>query len=298
MLLSVLASGDEFPPPHPAVQFNRIDIRKADDVRHAVSDFRPTEIYHLAGLSSVPLSWSNRSLAFEINVVGTYNVFEAGMGLVAPPRILNVSTAQVYAPSALPLTEVSLVSPENPYSASKAMSELLSVQYRKATSGGIITARSFNHSGPGQRPDFVLSSIAKQFAEMETCPSARLVVGNIDVVRDFTDVRDIVRGYVALMEKARAGEAYNVCSGIGIRIKDVIQRFADISGKIVSLESDPARHRPGEVSSVIGDPSKIRQETGWIPYIPLEQTLRDLLNYWRSTFKLEERSRGEGRRNK
>jgi len=280
-----LASGDEFPAPDPGVRFHRVDIRKADDVRSVVRDFHPTEIYHLAGVSSIALSWSNPSLTFEVNVVGTFNILEAGMGLPVPPRILNVSTAQVYAPSASVLTESSLVGPDDPYSASKAMSELLSVQYRKSVSGGVITARSFNHSGPGQRPDFVLSSIAKQFAELEHQPAPQLLVGNIDVERDFTDVRDVVRGYKALVEKARVGEVYNVCSGFGVRLADVIGKFAAISGRSVTLEIDPARLRPGEVLKVVGDSTKIQTEIGWIPHIPLERTIQDLLGYWRENIK-------------
>jgi GDP-4-dehydro-6-deoxy-D-mannose reductase len=280
--IAVLASGDEFPAPDPGVQFNRVDIRKADDVCSVVREFRPTEIYHLAGVSSIPLSWRNPSLTFEVNVVGAYNLFEAGMGLAAPPRILNVSTAQVYAPSASVLTEASLVGPGNPYAASKAMSELLSVQYSKALSGGVITARSFNHSGPGQRPDFVLSSIAKQFAEMgEGQRAPKLVVGNVDVVRDFTDVRDVVRAYLALVEKGRIGEVYNICSGFGVRLADIIAKFAFISETAVTMETDPVRLRPGEVSTVVGDSTKIRRETRWSPQIPLEKTIQDLLDFWR-----------------
>ncbi len=286
--IAVLASGDEFPAPPPRVQFNRADIRKADDVRCIVREFRPTEIYHLAAVSAIDTSWSNPSLTFEVNVIGTYNLFEAAMTLASPPRILNVSTAQVYAPSASLMTEASLVGPVNPYSASKAMSELLSVQYSKALSGGVITARSFNHSGPGQRPDFVLSSIAKQFAEIGVGKrTPTLIVGNVDVVRDFTDVRDVVRGYVALIENGRIGSVYNVCSGSGVRLADLIAKFASISGIAVSLEIDPLRLRPGEVSAVVGDPTKIRRETGWTPQISLEETIRDLLDYWQATLRRE-----------
>jgi GDP-4-dehydro-6-deoxy-D-mannose reductase len=253
-----------------------------------VREFRPTEIYHLAAISAIDTSWSNPSLTFEVNVIGTYNLFEAGMALAAPPRILNVSTAQVYAASASPLTEASLVGPANPYSASKAMSELLSVQYSKALSGGVITARAFNHSGPGQRPAFVLSSIAKQFAEMGAGQrTPKLNVGNVDVVRDFTDVRDVVRAYAALVEKGRIGDIYNVCSGFAVRLADVVAKFTSGSGIAVTLETDPLRLRPGEVSTLVGDSTKIRRETGWIPQIPLENTIHDLLDHWRTRVRRE-----------
>jgi GDP-4-dehydro-6-deoxy-D-mannose reductase len=271
------------------VRFYQGDIRNGDDVCSIVRDVRPVEVFHLAGVSAIDLSWRNPSATFEVNVVGAHNLFEAAMALPAPPRILNVSTAQVYAPSNSPLTETSFVRPDNPYGASKAMAELLSVQYCKAETGGIITARSFNHSGPGQGTQFFLSSIAKQFVEIESgVRPPRLICGNIEVERDFSDVRDIVRAYSVLVEKGRANEIYNVCSGSAVRLADVIKKFETLSGIRVAIESDPGRIRSGEVSRIVGDCSKIRQETGWNPQIPLDDTLRDLLNYWRDKSKMRE----------
>jgi GDP-4-dehydro-6-deoxy-D-mannose reductase len=264
-----------------------VDIRKADDVRSVVREVRPAELYHLAGVSAVDLSWRSPSLTFEVNVVGTYNLFEAAMGLSTPPRILNVSTAQVYAPSTSALTETSFLRPDNPYAASKAMAELLSVQYRKAELGGIITARSFNHSGPGQQTHFVLSSIAKQFAEIEAgLRPATLTCGNIELERDFADVRDVVRAYYALVEKGRTDEVYNVCSGSAVRLRDIIQKFEAIGGIKVAIETDPTRIRHGEVPRVLGDYTKIRRETGWRPQVSLDETLRDLLDYWRGKSRI------------
>jgi GDP-4-dehydro-6-deoxy-D-mannose reductase len=263
------------------LRFYQVDLRKADDVRSAVQDITPDHVYHLAGISAVDRSWREPAATFEINVVGAHNVFEAAMGLPAPPRILNVSTAQVYAPSSSALTETSTVSPDNPYAASKAMAELLSVPYRKSASGGVITARAFNHSGPGQTTQFVLSSMARQFAEIQAgVRPPRLTCGNLDVKRDFTDVRDVVRAYAMLIEKGKPNEVYNVCSGSAIRLADVVQEFEAISGIKVSVETDPSRIRSQEVPRVIGDCSKIRRETGWAPRVPLDQTLRDLLSYW------------------
>jgi GDP-4-dehydro-6-deoxy-D-mannose reductase len=180
------------------------------------------------------------------------------------------------------------VSPDNPYAASKAMAELLRVQYRKCTTGGVITARSFNHTGPGQTTNFVLPSIAKQFAEIEAglhAPS--LLVGNVDVKRDFTDVRDVVLAYFALLNKGRIDEVYNVCSGSAVRLFDIIETFRTISGIPVEINTDTERLRSNDVSQIFGDPTKIRNETGWSPQIPLEKTIGDLMNYWREKIKGE-----------
>jgi GDP-4-dehydro-6-deoxy-D-mannose reductase len=280
--MAVIASGDGTSWQEPEVDYHVVDIRRADDVRSVVHNFSPTHVYHLAGISAVDASWNNPRLTFEVNVLGAYNLFEAAMSLPSLPRILNVSTSQVYAASDMILSESSLISPDNPYAASKAMAEMLRVQYRKCIGGGIVTARSFNHTGPGQTPNFVLPSIAKQFAEMEAgLRPRRLTAGNLEVTRDFSDVRDVVLAYSALLEKGRIDEVYNVCSGSAVRLADIIRKFEAISGIAVEIETDPARLRCNEVSRILGDSTKIRTETGWSPQIPLEKTIRDLLDYWR-----------------
>jgi len=272
----------------PEVEYHVSDIRRADQVRSVVHSFSPTHIYHLAGISAVDVSWSNPRLTFEVNVLGAYNLFEAAMSLPSVPKILNVSTSQVYAQSLIILSENSPVSPENPYAASKAMAEMLKVQYRTRTGGGIITARSFNHTGPGQTPNFVMPSIAKQFAEMEAgLRPPRLSVGNLQVERDFTDVRDVVVAYSSLLDSGRIDEVYNICSGSAVRLADVIQKFEAISGIATEIENDPARVRSNEISRIFGDSTKIRTETGWSPQIPLEKTIQDLLDYWREKIKSE-----------
>ena len=279
--VAVLASTDcsEFSD----VECYRADIRDADKVAAVIQKFKPNCIYHLAAISAVELSWSSPRLTYEVNVFGTLNVFEAALSLASPPRVLNVSTAQVYAPSTSPLNETSALAPDNPYAASKAMSEFLSVQFRRHSKGGIITARSFNHAGPGQSPDFVLSSIAKQFAEIEAgMRGAKLVLGNLHVRRDFTDVRDVVRAYSLLLQKGEVNEIYNVCSGHSRSIEEIVREFESISSIKIEIESRPDRQRTGENEVVCGNPAKIQTATGWQPEIPLKTTLQDLLNYWRA----------------
>lgn len=270
----------------PDVDYFSADIRNGDDVRMAVREARPNQIYHLAGISMVADSWTKPRHTFDVNVIGSYNVFEAAMNLSSPPRILNVSTSQVYAPSDSVLTETSPLDPSNPYAATKAMAELLTVQYQKFTEGGIITARAFNHTGPGQLPSFVLPSLAKQLAEMEAgLISPVLKVGNIKVKRDFTDVRDVVVAYCELLEKGKLGQIYNVCSGRAVSLSDVVRELRKNCSTSVKMEVDPARLRSSEPPQIVGDYAKLRTATGWNPKIALGRTLKDLLDYWRAKIK-------------
>jgi GDP-4-dehydro-6-deoxy-D-mannose reductase len=274
----------------PDVDYYDVDIRDREAVRSVVWEVKPDRIYHLAAISAVDTSWSNPTLTYEVNVFGANNLFNAAMRLPSPSRILNVSSAQVYAPSSRPLDEESFVRPNNPYAASKAMAEMLVVEYQKYREGGIVTVRSFNHTGPGQPPNFVLPSIAKQFAEIEAgLRPPKLTVGNIQVMRDFTDIRDVVRAYCALLDRGRTGEIYNVCSGVAVRLADIIQVFESISGLKVEIETDAERVRSNDIAQICGDPSKIREQTGWCPQISLQETISALLDYWRSKIASSER---------
>ncbi len=280
--IAVLASGGGTVA-MPGVDFYEADIRDASAVRSIVSEVRPEQVFHLAAISDVDSSWKNPRLTYEVNFWGALNLFEAAMSLPQPPIILNVSTAQVYAPSSGAFKETDPLAPDNPYAASKAMAELLTVQHRKSASGGIITARAFNHTGPGQTASFVLPSIARQFAEIEAgLRPAKLSLGNVNVKRDFTDVRDVVRAYSLLLEKGTTGAIYNVCSGTALPLADIIAMFQSASGMTIEIELDPAKVRPNEAEQVCGDPRKLFGATGWRPEIPMEKTVSDLLEYWRA----------------
>ena len=282
----IVVSADDTSIRDPEVDYCKADIRNSDDVGAVVRAANPNQIYHLAGMSSVRDSWNNPRLTFDVNVVGSFNVFEAAMRLPSPPRILNVSTSQVYACSDTALTETSPLDPDSPYAATKAMAEMLTVQYKRCTSGGIITARAFNHTGPGQSPNFVLPSFAKQLAEMEAglIPPV-LKVGNIEVKRDFTDVRDVVAAYHELLNKTKTAEIYNVCSGRAVLLADVLRELQQDCSVTVKVEVDSSRLRPNETAIMLGDRGKIQRVTGWRPRIPLETTLKDLLVYWRTRIK-------------
>lgn len=280
--VGVLASG-EFSAELSGVALYEADVCDRDKVHSAMHDFRPHHVYHLAAISSVPFSWKSPRQTYEVNVLGTLNLFEAAMSLPSPPRILNVSTAQVYAPSDLALSETSAVAPDNPYAASKLMAELSRIQFRNSPMGGVITARSFNHTGPGQSSEFVLPSIAKQFAEIEAGRrEPKLTLGNIHVKRDFTDVRDVLEAYFLLLQKGSVNETYNVCSGRARSIKEIVEEFELISGIKVEVETHASKQRAGEMEAVCGDPAKIRAVTGWAPKILWENSLHDLLNFWRT----------------
>jgi GDP-4-dehydro-6-deoxy-D-mannose reductase len=282
----VVVSSSDVTIREPGIDYCKADIRDADDVGAILREANPDQIYHLAGVSSVADSWNNPRLAFDVNVVGSYNVFEAAMRLPSPPRILNVSTSQVYARSDAALTETSLLSPDNPYAATKAMAELLAVQYKKSQGGGIITARAFNHTGPAQLPTFVMPSIAKQLAEVEAgLRPPVLKVGDLNVKRDFTDVRDVVVAYSELLDKGKVGEIYNVCSGRAVLLADLVRELQKNCSITVKIEVDPDRVRPNEVPQMLGDPSKSQRATGWSAKIPLENTLQALLAYWRTKVK-------------
>jgi GDP-4-dehydro-6-deoxy-D-mannose reductase len=278
----VLASGKPTSQ-EPGVEYHEADIRDAEGVRSLLREINPGQIYHLAGITAINVSWVQPRLTYEVNVFGALNVFEAAMNLPLPPRILNVSTSQVYAPGAGALSEESPLRPASPYAASKAMAELLVAQYRDRETGGIVTVRPFNHTGCGQAPNFVVSSIAKQFAEIELgLRPPKLSIGNINVGRDFTDVRDVVRAYALLLEKGRKSEVYNVCSGTPVLLSDIVLMFQRISGINIAMDVDPSKVRPAEVAEIYGNPGKLQAVTGWLRKIALQEMVEDILNYWRS----------------
>jgi GDP-4-dehydro-6-deoxy-D-mannose reductase len=279
-------SCDQSIPCEAGIDYYRVDLRDADSVNSVVREISPQQIYHLAGITSVAASWNNPRLTYEVNVFGAYNLFEAAARLPAPVRILNVSSCQVYAASALALSENNPLRPTSPYAASKAMAELLVACYRGNT--GVITARPFNHSGPEQSATFVLPSIASQLAEVEsgTRPPS-ITVGNLDVERDFSDVRDVVRAYSMLLNTGNLGETYNVCSGTAIRLADVIPIFESAVGFKFTVQIAQERVRSDDVARICGDSSKVRTDTGWFPQIRLEQTISDLMRYWRMRIRVE-----------
>ena len=267
------------------VRLLEADLEDAAAVESAVAAVRPDSIVHLAGQSSVHESWSNPAATLRANVIGLLNVFEAVRRRRLEPRVLVVGSAEEYGavdPDAPPLTEDAPLRPLSPYAVSKVAQGYLALQYALSRDLPVIRTRTFPHTGPGRGEAFAESSFARQIAEVEAGRRRPvLAVGNLDAVRDFTDVRDVVRAYRALLDRGTAGEVYNVCSGRGRSIGDILRSLLEIAGTQVELQVDRERLRPSDLPSLVGDPRKVREATGWEPRIPLETTLRDLLEHWR-----------------
>jgi GDP-4-dehydro-6-deoxy-D-mannose reductase len=260
-----------------------VDLRDADAVRAAVAQGRPDVVYHLAALSSVGRSWDAPAQTLAENTATAVNVLEALRLEAAGARVVWVSTCEVYGiPDTLPLTESAPVQPANPYAVSKASAEMLAAVYAHAHGLDIVRARPFSHSGPGQLPIFLLASLTRQAAEGRRAGASELtiVTGNPDTRRDFTDVRDVVRAYRLLAERAPAG-VYNVSTGVSVSAADQVALLGEVIAPIaITHMVDPARVRASEVMDLRGDHAAISAVTGWQPEIPLRQTMADAVAWW------------------
>lgn len=265
------------------VRWQGVELHDRAAVVAAVAEARPTLIYHLAGAAHVGDSWSHSHETFAGNVLGTHHLFTGLRQASLRPRVLITSTAMVYAPAGHAITEHDIVRPNNPYGTSKVAQEMLGLRAWQDDGIPVLIARAFNHIGPRQSPSFVASSIAKQIAEIESGSKPPvLAMGNLDPLRDIMDVRDTVRAYRAMMEAAEPGRAYNVCSGHPTAIKTLVELMQSHAKVPVRIEQDPARFRRNDHPLLLGDHSRLTADTGWVPQLTLEQTVDDLLNYWRS----------------
>lgn len=257
------------------------DLLDREKLAGIVAAVKPEYIFHLAAQSSVPRSFEKPEETMRINVEGTRNLLDAVAEARIRPMILVISSLQIYGkPDAVPITEDAELRPASPYAKSKVEQEKLCNEYAKKGLK-IIISRSFNHTGPGQATEFVWSSFAKQVAEIEKGARNEIKVGNLDVERDFSDVRDIVRAYYLAVTRCRAGETYNICSGKAYNIGKMLDVLKSYAKKEIKVVVDEARVRKADVAVLYGDHSKFSKETGWEPEIPFEKTLRDILEYWR-----------------
>lgn len=261
------------------------DIRDASSVKKLIEKIKPDKIFHLAAQSFVLTSWHAPQETLTTNIIGELNVFEAVRELGINPLIQIAGSSEEYGlveEGELPVKETNPLRPLSPYAVSKVGQDLLGYQYYKSYGLNIIRTRGFNHSGPRRGEVFVCSDFAKQIARIEKKKQEPVVyVGNLEAIRDFTDVRDMVKAYWLATEKGKPGEVYNISSGKGYEIKEVLDILLNLTKEKIEIKKDPKRMRPSDVPVLIGDCKKFREATGWKPEIPFEKTLKDLLNYWR-----------------
>ena len=261
-----------------------VDITDRDAMTAHVAEAAPTVVYHLAAQADVGGSWARPIPTIRVNVEGTVNVLDAAVA-AGVERVLAVTSADIYGPvteTDLPLTEEQTVRPVSPYGASKAAADIMCVSAGLAHDLDIVRARSFNHLGPGQNDKFVASAIASRIVANEQSGGDTVMVGNLEARRDFTDVRDVVRAYRLLMTDGDRGEVYHVCSGTDRPVKELADLLIAMAERPMQLAIDEGLFRPVDLKVLRGDPSKIRSATGWEADIPIETTLRDLLDFWRA----------------
>ena len=261
------------------------DITDRAKVGQAVQDFKPDAIIHLAAVASIKEGFARPEKTFKVNFFGSQNILEAVKEHCPEARVVLVGSSEQYGfvrEEELPIKEGQEFRPMSPYAISKVAADLLGFQYYKNDGLKIVRIRPFNHTGPRRKETFVLSSWCKQVAEMEKGLKEKVLpVGNIETVRDFTDVRDMVRGYYLAAEKAEAGEAYNLCSGKGLPLEKLVGLVQDAAKVDFEVRKSPELMRRVDVPRLVGDKSKFSQATGWQPEIPLEKTVKDMLDYWR-----------------
>jgi len=268
------------------IELLECDLTNRVAVTRVLERSKPDKIFHLAAQSFVPISWKSPEDTLFNNIISELNIFEVIRELKLDPVIVIAGSSEEYGlvfENELPIKETNPFRPLSPYAVSKIAQETLAYQYHKSYGLKTVLTRFFNTEGPRRGQDFVTSNFAKQIAEIEKGKREPVIyVGNLEAKRDFNDVRDMVRAYWLASEKCNFGEPYNVCSGKTRSIKSILDLLLSFSKvKNIEVKQDPARMRPSDVPILYGDSSKFRAETGWQPKIPFEQTMSDLLQYWR-----------------
>lgn len=268
-----------------AVNLVQGDITDGASMKRLIESVRPDRIFHLAAQSFVPTSWNAPAETFHINAIGQINLFEAIIAAGLSPRVHIAGSSEEYGlvhEHEVPMKETNPLRPLSPYAVSKVAQELLAWQYFRSYGLHAVVTRGFNHTGPRRGEVFVTSTVAKQIAEIEKgLHPPVLYVGDVEVKRDWTDVRDMVRGYWLALEKGEPGDVYNIGSGMTRTVREMMEIQLGLSTKKIEVTQDPARLRPSDVRILWSDITKFRQQTGWEPTIPFTKTMQDLLDYWR-----------------
>jgi GDP-4-dehydro-6-deoxy-D-mannose reductase len=277
----------------PSLTLHQADMTDAEEIAALMRSLQPDRVLHIAGQAFVPAALQNPMQTFEANVVGGLAVLEGARRLRAStgrsPAVLVVSSGEVYGvPPHLPVTEETPINPNNPYAASKASLDLIAQQYAQHFGVDVIIVRPFNHAGPRQNPAFVVSDFARQFALITLGKQEPIIhVGNIDVQRDFTDVRDVVRAYWGLFARSTPDRVFNVASGRAVPIRDILAILQELSNLQVAIRSEPERLRPYDVPVIVARYDRLHRATGWQPAIPFRQTVQDVYAYWLQTLRAE-----------
>jgi GDP-4-dehydro-6-deoxy-D-mannose reductase len=263
--------------------FFKIDITNKGEVSNLIKDSNPDLIFHLAAVSSVKACKENPQSTKNVNIIGTENLLSACIKNNINPKILIPSSAHVYGiPEYTPIDEMHPVNPINEYAKSKFEQENVSLKFFKEHNLNVIISRSFNHIGPNQPTGFVCSDFAKQIAEIEKeLIKPEIHVGDLSPIRDFSDVRDIIRAYLLLLEKGKSGEKYNVGSGIGYTIKEILTKLIEKSISKINIIEDKSLFRKSEIPTLIANNKKFVDITNWKPEFSIDQSLKDILDYWR-----------------
>jgi GDP-4-dehydro-6-deoxy-D-mannose reductase len=260
-----------------------VDLGSGVDLEPVLSDARPDVIYHLAAQTNVARSWQEPKETYRVNVLGTLEILEAARALSPMPRVVLISSAEVYGKGAgIPLVEDAELRPLSPYASSKVAAEFLAVQEHLGRGLDIVRVRPFNHVGAGQSEAFVVSAFTKRVLEAERAGAREIPVGDLSAVRDFTDVRDVVRAYRAIAEHGVAGAVYNVCSGVGRSIEELLTCLLEIADADIRPRIDESLLRPVELPYLVGDSTRVQALTGWKPEIEFRETLRAVLEDWRA----------------
>ncbi|HET9492536.1 MAG TPA: GDP-mannose 4,6-dehydratase [Methylomirabilota bacterium] len=276
------------------VRLIECDLRDLSSVHHLLGVAQPDFVIHLAAQSYVATSWHAPAETITTNVISQINLLEAILARKGtPPRFLVIGSSEEYGlvhADEMPIKETNPLRPLSPYAVSKVTQDLMGYQYFKSYGLPIVRARAFNHEGPRRGDVFVTSNFARQIAEIEAGQREPVIfVGNLAARRDYTDVRDVIAGYWQLLKDGAPGEVYNLCSGRAWAIQEVLDfLLAQSKGRAIAVREDPARLRPSDVPMLVGDATKIKRAVGWAPKIPFEQTLRDVLDYWRARCRRRE----------
>ena len=273
------------PPPDIAslARWTRVDLLDRERVRKEILSLRPTEVYHCGGAAHVAHSWQDTAVPLASNVLTTHYLFDALRRAGSSCRVIIPGSATVYAASASPLREDSALAPASPYAVSKLAQEQLGGRALTEDGVDVILIRAFNHIGPRQSPAFAVAGMARQIAHIERGDVDPVIrVGNLDASRDLTDVRDTVRAYALLMERGVPGTIYNVASGVARLMRAVLDALVARSRVPVEIALDPARLRPNDLPILVGDSTRLRMATDWVPLIDFDRMLDDILEYWRT----------------